>query len=80
MFGLQRSDFRLAGMYVAMSIMQGGPGIPVPSPAFYMYWINGCYLDMDLKDDDVPDPAVRELLAQVCLKNGMYIYCFGHDL
>ena len=62
---LQKSDFKVIGVLIAMSLMQGGPGFPVLSPHVYEYMSTQQYLDLNIKDDDIPDPLVRLLLTQV---------------
>ena len=54
---LQHDDFRVLGKLVAMSIVQGGPGLPV-----MLYSREEEYLS---KLKDVPDPLVTTLLDRV---------------
>ena len=58
-------DFKVAGMYVGMSVLQGGPGLPVLSKHLYNYFTNGVYINLDIKNSEVPDPSVRALLEKV---------------
>ena len=48
-----------------MSIVQGGPGFPVMLPAAYQYLTTHEYIGQLVKDSDVPDPFVLELLSKV---------------
>ena len=48
-----------------MSIVQGGPGFPVMLPAAYHYLTTHEYIGQVMKDSDVPDPFVLELLTKV---------------
>ena len=60
----------MIGTYVAMSILQGGSGLPVFSRHLYSYLTNGKYVNLDIKNEDVPDLAVQALLhhVTVCYK------------
>ena len=48
-----------------MSIVQGGPGFPVILLTAYHYLITHEYIGQLVKDSDVPDPFVLELLSKV---------------
>ena len=61
----------MLGMYIGMSVLQGGPGLPVFSKHLYDYITNGEYLNLNIEISDVPEPGVRILLQKV----GM-----GHDI
>ena len=45
-------DFKVAGMYVGMSVLQGGPGIL--SKHLYNYF-TGVYINLDIKNSEVPE-------------------------
>ncbi len=53
------------GKLTGMSILQGGCGFPVLHPAAYNYLATGDYLGQIVKDDDVPDLHIRQLLQEV---------------
>lgn len=55
----------MIGKLVAMSIVQGGSGLPIFHPAVYHYLTTGVYLGQVTADDEVPDPQVRLLLNEV---------------
>ena len=50
-----------------MSVVQGGPGIPMLHPAVYQYMITGKYTDIDVSVKGIPDAGVRALIDQVFL-------------
>lgn len=52
-FVFQRSEFRVLGMLLAMSIVQSGFGLPVLHPAMYQYMMGTAYQEIQLSDDDV---------------------------
>ena len=54
-------------MLITKSIIQGGNGFPVLLPVAYQYIVTGEYLRLDIPDDDIPDPFVKEILKQVHL-------------
>ena len=58
-------DYKVLGMYIGMSMLQGGPGLPVLSKRLYGYFTNGVYINLDIKSSEVPDPSVRALLEKV---------------
>ena len=62
---LQHGDFRVLGKLVAMSIVQGGPGLPVMLPAAYAYMCREEEYLSKLDCKDVPDPLVATLLDRV---------------
>lgn len=64
-FVFQRSEFRVLGMLLAMSIVQSGFGLPVLHPAMYQYMMGTAYQEIQLSDDDVPEFAARQLIVQV---------------
>ena len=60
-------DYEVLGMYIGMSMLQGGPGLPVSSKHLYGYFTNGVYtyINLDIKSSEVPDPSVRAPLEKV---------------
>ena len=62
---LKESHFRTIGTFVAMSIIQGGFGLPIFSQHLYSYLVTGKYVNLEINNDDVPDPAAQALLKQV---------------
>ena len=60
-------DYKVVGMYIGMSVLQGGPGLPVLSKYLYNYLTNGEYINLDIKISDVPEPGARALLEKVCM-------------
>ena len=57
----------MIGIYVAMSVIQGGSGLPVFSQHLYSYLTTGKYINLEIKNEDVPDLGARALLQQVIL-------------
>jgi len=37
---LRQGTYRMCGAFFRWSVVQGGPGLPIFSPAFYALWIN----------------------------------------
>ncbi|XP_064389314.1 uncharacterized protein LOC135337323 isoform X2 [Halichondria panicea] len=61
---LQNEDFKNIGKITAMSIVQGGSGIPAFHPSVYRYICTGTYLGV--RDDTaVPNEQVRTLLREI---------------
>ena len=48
-----------------MSIVQGGPGLPILHPCLFQYLVSGELTNLNLNDSDVPDPNVRCMLQMV---------------
>jgi len=48
-----------------MSIVQGGPGLPIFHPSIYKYVSQGEYLGQVQEDNDIPYPEIRALLHLV---------------
>lgn len=48
-----------------MSILQGGIGLPILSPAVYEYMVTGKYLDLAISEESVPCELAYQLLKQV---------------
>ena len=55
----------MIGTYVAMSILQGGSGLPVFSQHLYSYLTSGKYINLDIKNEDVTDLAVQAQLHKI---------------
>ena len=62
----------MIGTYVAMSILQGGPGLPVFSRHLYSYLTSGKYINLDITNEDVPDLAVQTQLHYVIVIKQLY--------
>lgn len=60
-------DFKTVGIYVAMSALQGGFGLPLLLPHLYDYLTMGKYTNLNVQNEDVPEPHVRILLQRVIL-------------
>ena len=71
----QNSDYKVIGKIIAMSIVQGGPGFPIMLPAAYHYLTTREYIGQVVKDSDVPDPFVLELLTKVSTCNAWWGMC-----
>ena len=50
-----------------MSVVQGGPGLPILHPAVYQYMTTGKYIDVNMSVKGIPDAGVRALIEQVFL-------------
>ena len=48
-----------------MSILQSGFGLPVLHAAMYQYMMETAYQDIQLSDDNVPDFAAQQVIAQL---------------
>ena len=54
------------GKLVAMSVLQGGPGLPILWPAAYHYLCSGLHIGPHrFSTIDIPDPLVRRMLELV---------------
>ncbi len=62
---VQNEDFKNIGKITAMSIVQGGSGIPAFHPSVYRYICTGTYLGVMDDDTAIPDEQVRTLLRDV---------------
>ena len=63
------------GMYVAMSIVQGGRGFPVLHTCVYNYMWSGKYIGGHMTDDGIMQSSIRSLVEEVFLFN---IHCIYH--
>ena len=61
----QSEDFTQIGKLVAMSIVQGGPGLPMLHPSIFHYIASNEYVSQVIDDEEVADPDVRSLLQKV---------------
>ena len=52
-----------------MSIIQGSFGLPIFFQHLYSYLVTGKYVNLEIQNEDVPDPAAQALLQQV-----MYVH------
>ena len=72
---MQKSEFKIGGQYVAMSIIQGGPGFPVLSPPLFKYLsARNFHNGLEISNEDVPNDEVYVLLKKVftvCICAGM---------
>ena len=62
---LQASHFKIIGTYIAMSIIQGGSCLPIFSQHMCTYLTTRKYINLDIKNEEVPDLGVQALLNQV---------------
>lgn len=70
---LQRGHLRGIGRLVAMSVLQGGPGLPILLPAVYDYI---CQREWDVDAMFVPDTLVRNLVEKVtCICTKLATVC-----
>ena len=61
----QKLHFKAVGMLIAMSILQGGPGLPILSHHVYTYMATKKYSNLKIEIKDVPDIGVQKLLNEV---------------
>ena len=61
-----KQQFRLAGVMVATSIMNGGPGFPFLPKCLYEYIVQH-KLDVNATRDDVASVEIFEVISKVCL-------------
>ena len=54
MFPFQRGDYRTIGAYTAMSIVQGGPGLPIFSGAVLDSFSRGTITGVQIEVDGLP--------------------------
>ena len=52
-------------MWIAISITQGGPGLPVLIPAIYNYMTSGDIKSLKIEDEDIPNDTINEIVKQV---------------
>lgn len=65
MYCFQSQDYKNIGKITAMSIVQGGSGMPIFHSSVYKYVCSGTCLGLVDDDDAVPDTQVRILLNEV---------------
>lgn len=74
--GVQNRLFYIAGMLVAISLANGGPGFPCLSQTIYSYLSHGlCPGKIQPVVEDIPDVKVKEHLLKVFLKTVCAHYC-----
>ena len=56
-----------------MSIVQGGAGFPVLSPAVFQYMASGDITGITIEDEDIPIDSVRDIATLVCHFCHMYM-------
>ena len=61
----QRSEYQILGQFTAVCAIQGGSGFPFFAPEVYNYLTTGQYTDLQMPDDVIPDPEIRNLVFQV---------------
>ena len=68
--------YKFAGNMIAASILQGGPGFPVLSPALYQYLstqsLNGVFNLASA--EDIPDSTIANAVAQVRIYQYIHTY------
>ena len=65
---LQNLEFKISGIYVGMSVLQGGPAFPVLSRPLYEYIsTRQFHKGLTINDEDVPIDAVFKLLKEVAI-------------
>ena len=73
--GLQNRLFYMAGMLVAISLANGGPGFPCLSQTIYSYICHGlCPGKIQPVIGDVTDIKVKEYLLKVYFRNSSYVH------
>ena len=63
---LQLGELRMAGALVAMSVVQGGAGLPTLLPVVYNYIAKSEYDPKEIRNSDVQFYEVQVLLDEVC--------------
>ncbi len=61
----QRKDFYNLGRFVAMSITQGGSGLPCLAEAVYTYFRTGQSTGISVTNEEIPDPTLRFICEKV---------------
>ena len=61
----QVRNFYNLGRYSAMSIIQGGSGLPFLAELVYNYLCTGECTGLAIQTEEVPDPTVRFVLKRV---------------
>ena len=63
---LKNNDLYFLGVFVVMSVIHGGNGLPILSETVYNYLVSGSYnYCMDIKVDDIPDPSLQFITEKV---------------
>ena len=60
----QRGDYRTIGAYAAMSMVQGGPGLPIFANAVLVYFSSGTVTRVQIEVDNLP-LHLKSLFEQV---------------
>lgn len=58
-------EFKYLGVYITMSIIQGGRGFPVLHPCIYNYLWSGKYVGSCMADDEIVHGSIRQLVKEV---------------
>jgi hypothetical protein len=64
---VQAQHFYYLGVYTAMSVVQGGCGLPVLAEAVYDYILSGKCTNIDVSISDIPDGGVSEIVQKASL-------------
>ena len=59
----QKSDFKNLGILIGMSVVQGGPGLPILHPAVYQYMTTGKYIDVNMSVKGIPVKTLESELS-----------------
>lgn len=63
---LQKREFYILGVYTVMSILQGGPGLPIFAKPVYDYISAGQFMGVTVPLAEIPDPTLQFVLQRVC--------------
>lgn len=66
---LQAQNFYYLGVYTAMSVVQGGCGLPVLAEAVYEYITSGKCTNIEVDISDLQDCAICEIARQASISN-----------
>jgi len=65
----QRNEFYHLGQYIAMSVVQGGCGLPCLAEPVYEYICSGKCTNLDVDNEEIPDPDLKFVIQKVCLRS-----------
>ena len=58
-------DYKILGMYAAMSIVQGGPGFPFLHRHAYLYLCTDAWSPLVVNTECIPDKNIQEIVNKV---------------
>lgn len=65
----QRNELYHLGQYIAMSIVQGGCGLPCLADPVYEYICSGKCTYLDVDNEEIPDSKLKFVVQKVYLRS-----------